>query len=288
MNCYNAEKFIKKSVNSVVNQSYKNWELLVWDDGSTDKTIEIVKKIKDNRIKIFKNKKNIGLSKSRIKVSKKAKGEFISILDADDFFHKDKIKKQVKVFIANQSVSLCSTWTKYYDENFKLIKVFKSSLSNQDLKKKLLFVNTLPHSSLMYKKKDAKFLNWYSSKFEYSQDYDLSLKLTKKKDIFLIKQFLTYAIQPKNNMSNSSEYFAIKIRENIRLLKNILKIKKINKNDVNIITRLIYINYLKLNIYALKKKFIKNFFNIVKIFLKKPLLIFDYNLIKNLLEIKKI
>lgn len=71
MNCYNADKYIYKAIKSVIDQTYKNWELIVWDDSSTDKTVEIVKLFNDKRIKFFKNKKHLGLGPSRIKAQKK-------------------------------------------------------------------------------------------------------------------------------------------------------------------------------------------------------------------------
>ena len=67
LNCYNEERFIKRSIKSVVNQTFKNWELVVWDDASTDNTVKIIKQFKDKRIKLFRNKKNLGLGKSRIR-----------------------------------------------------------------------------------------------------------------------------------------------------------------------------------------------------------------------------
>ena len=87
LNCYNAEKFVAKAIESVINQSYKNWELVIWDDGSKDNTPKILDNYKDERIFIFKQPKNVGLGKSRIEASRHLKGELISIIDADDFFH---------------------------------------------------------------------------------------------------------------------------------------------------------------------------------------------------------
>ena len=91
LNCYNAEKTISKSIDSVLNQTYSNFELVIWDDGSTDNTYEIVKSYGDKRIKVFKNEINIGLGKSRLKAIRELKGSLISIIDSDDFFHSEKI-----------------------------------------------------------------------------------------------------------------------------------------------------------------------------------------------------
>ena len=69
LNCYNASSFISKAIESVLGQTYHNWELVIWDDGSTDNTLQVINNYKDKRIKIFKSLNNIGLGKSRLKLS---------------------------------------------------------------------------------------------------------------------------------------------------------------------------------------------------------------------------
>ena len=135
LNCYNAQKTISKAINSVLSQTYKNIELIVWDDASKDKTLEIVKSFKDKRVKLFENKFNIGLGKSRLKAIKKLNGDLIAIIDADDFYENEKIKKQVSVFQKNPQVSICATWSKILDENFKKLYFFESNATSEIIKK---------------------------------------------------------------------------------------------------------------------------------------------------------
>ena len=71
INCYNSANYISRAINSVVNQTYTNWELIIWDDGSSDNTVNIVKKFKDERIRLFSQEKNLGLCQSRLNVIKK-------------------------------------------------------------------------------------------------------------------------------------------------------------------------------------------------------------------------
>ena len=91
INVYNGEKFIEKCLDSIVNQTYKNLEILIINDGSTDKTLKICKKNKDKRIKII-NTKNMGLSLSRNVGIDNAKGEYLYFVDADDFIELDAIE----------------------------------------------------------------------------------------------------------------------------------------------------------------------------------------------------
>ena len=127
----------------------------------------------------------------------------IAIIDADDFYENEKIKKQVSVFQKNPQVSICATWSKILNLNFKKLYFFESNATSEIIKKKLKFVNIIPHSSIMYRKKTAEEVGWYSINLEYSQDYNLTLKLINKGEIFVIKEFLSNMVSGKNNMSNS-------------------------------------------------------------------------------------
>ena len=86
MNCHNGEKFLKKALNSILQQTYENWELIFWDNKSSDKSKNIFKKFKDPRFKYFYAKKFSDLHRARNFAIKKAKGKFITFLDTDDFF----------------------------------------------------------------------------------------------------------------------------------------------------------------------------------------------------------
>ena len=99
MPAYNAEKFIFSAIQSVVDQTFDKWELLVINDCSSDKTVEIIEKFmhRDDRIKLLNNPKNLGVSETRNRGIKKALGEWIAFLDSDDLWEKDKLKKQFDV-----------------------------------------------------------------------------------------------------------------------------------------------------------------------------------------------
>ena len=97
LNVYNGEKYINKCIDSVINQTYKNIEILVINDGSTDNTVNIVKKYKDKRIKLINNKKNLGLALSRNVGIDNAKGRYLYFVDIDDFILEDTIEYLYKL-----------------------------------------------------------------------------------------------------------------------------------------------------------------------------------------------
>ena len=101
--CFNSEKYIGETINSVLKQTYKNWELLIVDDISTDKTVEVVKEyqLKDSRIKLFVLEKKGGASIARNKAIAESNGKYVAFLDSDDVWKPNKLKEQVKFMIAN-------------------------------------------------------------------------------------------------------------------------------------------------------------------------------------------
>lgn len=105
MPAYNAAEYIKDAVLSVMAQTYKNWELLIIDDGSTDTTSEIVEKIaaEDSRISYIKNEKNMGVARTRNRGMDLCKGDYIAFLDSDDMWHPEKLKEQIKCMEENKA-----------------------------------------------------------------------------------------------------------------------------------------------------------------------------------------
>jgi teichuronic acid biosynthesis glycosyltransferase TuaG len=109
---YNSEKFISKTINSILNQTYNNWELLITDDCSTDETLNIIRSFQenDNRIKLFKLAANKGAGVARNNSIEKAKGRFIAFLDSDDQWKPNKLEIQIDFMLSN---SLALTYSGY-------------------------------------------------------------------------------------------------------------------------------------------------------------------------------
>ena len=126
MNCYNGEKYLYESVNSIINQTYKNWELIFWDNSTNKKCFNIIKKFNDSRIKYFFYKKKLKLYSSRNLALKKCKGDFISFLDQDDTWEKEKLEKQLALF-KNKKIGLVYSNFWKLNENSFLKKRLASS-----------------------------------------------------------------------------------------------------------------------------------------------------------------
>lgn len=111
---YNAEKFIEDTINTVINQTYDNYEIILIDDCSTDNSVNIINKYLTSNIKLYKNKENIGVGLTRNVGIKHSKGDYIAFLDADDLWDKEKLEKQFKFMRNNNYVF---TYTGYVFSN---------------------------------------------------------------------------------------------------------------------------------------------------------------------------
>lgn len=125
MPTYNCAKFIGKTIESVIAQTYENWELIIVDDCSKDNTEEVVSKYKDNRIKYHRLKNNSGAAVARTEAMKKARGSYMAFLDSDDLWKKDKLEKQLEFMNKNNYNFTCTEYEQIDEEGNKLNKVIK-------------------------------------------------------------------------------------------------------------------------------------------------------------------
>ena len=94
VNCHNGEKYLNRCIKSILSQTYKNWEIIFWNNLSFDNSEKIIKSYRDKRIKIYKSKKFLTLYEARNKAINKAKGNYICFLDVDDYWNKNKLKNK--------------------------------------------------------------------------------------------------------------------------------------------------------------------------------------------------
>lgn len=122
---YNAEKTVVDTVESVLNQTYRNLEIIVSDNASTDNTIALLEKFTDPRIKLYRNSKNIGAEKNFNRCIELATGRYIAIFHADDVYLPEMVEKQVKAFLDDPSIGAVFTTATYINEKWNLFNVPK-------------------------------------------------------------------------------------------------------------------------------------------------------------------
>lgn len=199
MPTYNREKTIIRAVNSVLNQTYKNIELIVVDDCSSDNTIKLLNEIKDPRLKIIKLEKNSGACHARNVGIKNSKGNLIAFQDSDDEWHINKLEKQVK-YLDKYDLVFCR-FKRNESETFPNIKY---ELDEFDAYKKLLIENIIG-TSLILTKKEILIKNLFDEKLPRFQDWDLVLRISKKYKIKYLKEVLSNVYVQKDSISKNHE-----------------------------------------------------------------------------------
>lgn len=167
---YNAEDSILRAIKSLSLQTYENWECIVVDDGSEDKTSQLVESIKDNRIKLITLKNNMGIGYARQVALEACKGEFIAMLDSDDWYYPNKLQSQINAFKKNSDVDLVSCLMAVTDRSGKMIGV-RGSPSVFPIKFVKPTTVPMPHASTMVRRL-AIDTQSYDSSLKYGEDVD--------------------------------------------------------------------------------------------------------------------
>ena len=223
MTVYNASKFLKDSIKSVLNQTYKNWELVIVDDHSNDDSLKIIKSFKNKKIKVFSLKKRIGRTNALNFGLKKIKGDLIAILDADDIANKKRFEEQINFFKYNKESLLVGSWCKVIDDKGKFIEFLNPSIEEKKIYQNMTHQNIFCHSSIMYKKKILKKIGNYPSHLVYSQDYGFILKSMKLNTPKIIPKYLASIRRWNNSMTYSPKYKKFYVKEKIVNLRFTLK-----------------------------------------------------------------
>jgi len=216
---YNSEKLISQTIDSVINQTYKNWEMLIVDDLSTDNANVIIENYvqKDSRIKLIKLEKNSGAAVARNKAIKKASGRFIAFLDSDDLWYANKLEIQLKFMKQND---LSFTYSSYdlIDEKNTKIGTFKTKkIINYEEMLKTCSVGCL---TAIYD--THKLGKVYMPDILKRQDYGLWLKILKQMDAAqgVLEPLASYRILEKSLSSNKikASYYQWKIYTKVEKL----------------------------------------------------------------------
>jgi glycosyltransferase involved in cell wall biosynthesis len=180
MPVYNAEKYVKKAIESIINQTFQNWELLVCDDGSSDNSWEILSAYdgKDRRIKIFKNEMNCGKVKTVNSFLKTIESEYLTIHDADDWSEKERFQIQLDYLDGNSEYIGCGT--QYFSHRKKSKKGTSNlNVDYKDIKYGLLTKSQIHGPTLIFRTNALNTLKViYRNYFEdYNEDYDLCVRI---------------------------------------------------------------------------------------------------------------
>ena len=225
LNCHNGEKYLKEALSSVKAQTYKNWELIFWDNRSTDRSAKILKSFKIKKLRYYLSKHHTSLYAARNLAMKKATGDFVSFIDADDIWEKNKLKDQIKLFKDEETaVVYGNSWLKNEKKN-KIKKFINYKVEGGYIYKDLIkrynvgILTSVIKNSLLKKSKI-----FFDKKYNIIGDFDFFLKLSKKyKFQYISEPVAIYRIHEnnfsfinKNMQINEFKYWIKKNKTNLK------------------------------------------------------------------------
>jgi len=222
MNCLDGEKYLREAIDSVLAQTYPNWELIIWDNQSSDNTAVIAKTYTDKRVKYYRADKFTSLGEARNLAIGKSVGEIIGFLDCDDLWFPRKLEKQIPLF-NNPEVGIVICNTLFFNEkgtqkklykkkNPPIGRVFKSLLSEYFVSLETAVIRMQALKSLDY---------WFDSRFEAIEEYDLFVRLGYYWELAYVDEILAkWRVHSSSGTWTRSELFPM---EKIIMLKTLSK-----------------------------------------------------------------
>ena len=228
MNCHNGETYLKESISSLINQTYKNWELIFWDNFSSDSSKEVLMQFSDKRIKYYYTKNFTPLYEARNLAIKKTSGEFISFLDTDDWWSPKRLEKQIELFFKDKNLDVVYTNFYFFYNKTKTKKIVsKKNLPDGKITQKLLSNYNIGGILTALCKKKIFQTKQFIGKYEIIGDFDFFVDVSLSSFFGCIQEPLAYYRVHESNMSLR------KIHLHIQELESWLKNNKIKDHLKN-------------------------------------------------------
>ena len=263
INCFNGEKYLKNAIDSVIAQTYKNWEIIFWDNQSNDESAKIFKEYKDNRLKYYYSSSHIKiLYKAKNQALEKAKGEFIAFLDVDDWWLPEKLERQIPLFKdPNVGVAYGNLWLFFEKKNKKKIYI-KGKLPTGKILNQLLNDYVIGSPTYVIRKKSLESLDYaFSNDFHIIGDFDINVRLATKWKINCIQEPIAFVRRHGENVSTLNKDKEI---YELKLWFNQMKNNKIISSQSNFKKVELMAYYLEAMEAILEKGFVKSFLMVVK------------------------
>ena len=212
MNCYNGEKYLQEALESIINQTYENWELIFWDNQSTDNSSFIVQSYKDHRIKYFYSKKHTLLYEARNMAIEKSEGEYLAFLDVDDYWDSAKLEKQMNVFYQTPEVAIVYSNYFYKNEIKKTCKKsFRKKLPEGMIVDKLLRKYVMGLLTIVINRRLIdEHENIFDTRLHIIGDFDMAIKISANWKVSCVQQPLATYRWHGGNESISHQGLCIK------------------------------------------------------------------------------
>ena len=202
---YNAMTYLQETLESVLQQTFTDFEVLIVDDGSSDNIVEWANGLTDDRVK-FISQSNQGVSTARNFAISEASGDYIAFLDADDLWEKTKLEKQAQFLDDNPTVGLVATWMMLTDSQGNPGAEVKIDFKQGNIRKELIEISLIPCGSIpMVRKVCFNKVGLFDSTLRFGEDWEMWTRIAADYDFGLIKETLVYYRQHSNNSSKNSQ-----------------------------------------------------------------------------------
>jgi glycosyltransferase involved in cell wall biosynthesis len=219
---YNAEKYLNATIESVLDQTYQNFELILVNDQSTDRSKDLILSYTDPRIRYFENPVNMGIVKTRNNALGHARGKYVAILDNDDISLPMRLEKQVEFLESHPDYGLCGSYYEVIDSEGAFTVRIEVPTSTSDINTFLLFNNCFCHSTVMARS-ELFAENKFAEDFELMEDYDLVYRLKQITKLSNLPRFTTkYRVHGKNESIRKAEQMLyLRKKMDARILKDL-------------------------------------------------------------------
>lgn len=216
MPVYNAGPYLKKSVQSILNQTYGNFEFLICDDGSTDNSLKILKEFsrQDERIKLF-SQKNLGVVKTLNRLIKNSQGEYIARMDADDLAYPKRIEQQIKYLKQHPKTVIVGTAFDIIDNKGKFIETFHHFNDDFLIRWMLIFSSPFCHSSVIIRKNIFDQTGLYDNKWTTVEDYELWTRISQIGTMANLDEILQHYRANSQGVSQKNWQYQVKQRNKL-------------------------------------------------------------------------
>lgn len=187
---FNGAKYVLGSINSILNQTFQKFELIIVNDGSTDETANVLKNIHDLRIKVITFKKKRGIAYAINAGVSRANGMYIARMDSDDLSISTRLEEQVSFLKTHPNVALVGTWSKLINSEGKKVGEKRFPIEDREIRSIIIRFNPFIHPSIMVRKRVILEVGRYSQEYEGAEDYDMFLRICAKYRVANIPKLL--------------------------------------------------------------------------------------------------
>lgn len=228
---YDHENFVGQTVESIIGQTYEDWELIIIDDCSKDHSAEVVRQYQDGRIHFYQAERNRGTVRTFNELLKKAKGEYVAFIGSDDLWQSEKLQEQLDYMERHEETAVCFSWAEFIDEEGRLyselgkkcdydINIFKQENRTQGEAMRYFFdsANYFCHPSALVRSAVIRETGGFDPRFRQLHDFDYWVRILQKHPVYIIQKPLT---RYRRLSTENNSLSAVNRQNNIRLINEI-------------------------------------------------------------------